>query len=796
MGLGRKLAVGTAGLAALGAGGIYHTARWMETTDQVPEVLGRSITPVDELPSFLPLNNKEGLICDQDPNNCKKTKALGVLNAKYQIPIPLAQMGSIPEVVIPIEDRTFYQNNGISGRGVARAILSTMRGNRQGGSTATSQTAKMLFAPASEETLKQEGVEDALRKLDDSWPRELLRKIPYKDKLIPKYGVQLAKLDDKEKSRALIRDAALQYHEFRLAMKLKEVYSDEQILEMYLNNIPLGRNTHGVEAASLAMYGKHTKDLDVPQAAMLVAQMTGPSNKDLSFDAYTDTDPDKVTDPKKREELIELKQERSQEMANLKARYIRIINSLEEQGKITGLTIKTPQGERLITDEEISKLSPVEHARMMSEKAEEYRNIDLYKYLIPYNPRLEVDMKNAAAIGGEHVVQMARSQALEILKGITNNPNMEKKDLAGYTIRLNIDNRAQAALTKAIREDPKLRTNNLEAAGVILDSQGHIIALTGSTDYKKTQVNMAIGQEGGGTGRPAGSGLKGLAAVFAIEHSNITVDTRLPHGHEVPVSAPKKYKEPNGKITRYDDAIIKPSHSCKLPEGGCTASVREIVARSMNEGAAQLVQNTSDDKTTGIEKFKSYLNEIGIPVAQPFPSVILGGQTGEAYTPLQLATGHSVLINDGRTVEHQLIAEILDSENKVVYKAPPPSNKQVLREDSVDGGLDAMSATVRETYGTAHGTFDLVRGPFSVAGKTGTANKITDTWFNFVFCGKKTNVSYPASQYAASIWTGHAEGQKAQTNKKTAMSSKDVAHIGGRAVSQMIQSSEPCDVRD
>ncbi|HVL79690.1 MAG TPA: PBP1A family penicillin-binding protein [Sphingomicrobium sp.] len=65
-----------------------------------------------------------------------------------------------------------------------------------------------------------------------------------------------------------------------LAFRLESVLSKEQILELYLNQIFLGRNAYGVQAASRAYFDKDVADLNLPEAAYLAVLPKAPSNYD------------------------------------------------------------------------------------------------------------------------------------------------------------------------------------------------------------------------------------------------------------------------------------------------------------------------------------------------------------------------------------------------------------------------------------------------------------------------------------------------------------------------------------
>ncbi len=66
-----------------------------------------------------------------------------------------------------------------------------------------------------------------------------------------------------------------------LAKRIESVLSKQQILELYLNQIFLGRNAYGVQAASRAYFAKDVKDLSLAQSAFLATLPKNPSNFNL-----------------------------------------------------------------------------------------------------------------------------------------------------------------------------------------------------------------------------------------------------------------------------------------------------------------------------------------------------------------------------------------------------------------------------------------------------------------------------------------------------------------------------------
>jgi penicillin-binding protein 1C len=127
------------------------------------------------------------------------------------------------EATIAIEDRSFYQHGAIDLRGIARASLSIVLHQQiQGGSTLTQQLVKNSL-------LTQQ--------------QTILRKAK----------------------------------EVVLAFAAEIVYSKSQILEMYLNQTPYGGTSYGVEAAAQAYFGKHAKDLDLAESALLAGLPQAPT---------------------------------------------------------------------------------------------------------------------------------------------------------------------------------------------------------------------------------------------------------------------------------------------------------------------------------------------------------------------------------------------------------------------------------------------------------------------------------------------------------------------------------------
>jgi penicillin-binding protein 1A len=130
----------------------------------------------------------------------------------------------VPQAFIAIEDRRFHSHFGVDPLGIARAAFANVmhRGVSQGGSTITQQLAKNLF-------LTQD--------------RTFTRKL----------------------------------QELVLALWLERKFSKNEILELYLNRVYFGAGAYGVEAAAQRYFGKHARDMNLQEAAMLAGLVRSPS---------------------------------------------------------------------------------------------------------------------------------------------------------------------------------------------------------------------------------------------------------------------------------------------------------------------------------------------------------------------------------------------------------------------------------------------------------------------------------------------------------------------------------------
>jgi membrane peptidoglycan carboxypeptidase len=139
--------------------------------------------------------------------------------------IPFSDMNSnVRNASVSVEDKNFYHEGGISYSGIARSIIVdiTHLGKSQGASTIT-----------------QQYVRNSILTRDKTWARKI--------------------------------------KEIILSIEVNARYTKDQVLALYLNQIPYGRNAYGIEAGAQAYFGVDAQNLDLAEAAYMAALPQAPS---------------------------------------------------------------------------------------------------------------------------------------------------------------------------------------------------------------------------------------------------------------------------------------------------------------------------------------------------------------------------------------------------------------------------------------------------------------------------------------------------------------------------------------
>ena len=160
---------------------------------------------------------------------------------KQRIVVPSANIADVmKKAIVAIEDKRFYEHNGVDATGIARALVTNLGDSgRQGASTITQQYVRNSLA----ERGYLEGDADQVSAATEQTTERKLREMKY-------------------------------------ALALEKTQSKDEILTGYLNIAPFGPITYGVEAASQRYFSKSASELNYLEAALLAGLVQSPVQYD------------------------------------------------------------------------------------------------------------------------------------------------------------------------------------------------------------------------------------------------------------------------------------------------------------------------------------------------------------------------------------------------------------------------------------------------------------------------------------------------------------------------------------
>lgn len=253
------------------------------------------------------------------------------------------------------------------------------------------------------------------------------------------------------------------------------------------------------------------------------------------------------------------------------------------------------------------------------------------------------------------------------------------------------------------------------AAVVTLDSNGEIRAMVGGRDWSKSKVNLAIGKQGGGSGRQAGSTFKPLVLAAALEDGMSLRDTFAAPGQMT-------FNLPGGqwKVSNYGGSSFG------------RLDLIESTVNSVNTVYAQLAEKE------GPERMVEMARELGVSSdLQPVHSLVLG--SGEVSV-LDMASAYLTFAQRGVYAAPSPILEVKNADGDVLERFKP-QRKRVMEEKNAD----AINFALQQAVQRGTGTRAQIGKP--MAGKTGTTEDSGDAWF----------VGYTPSLSTA-LWMGYADG--------------------------------------
>lgn len=614
----------------------------------------------------------------------------GVPFAEYSIQkrivVPKREMASVlVQAIIATEDSEFYKHGGIDPKAILRAIVKDVieRRKAQGASTLTQQLAKQVFLTP-----------------DKTFRRKI--------------------------------------NEMFLAIQIEKDFTKDQIFELYANQVYLGHGAYGVEAASRLYFGKHAKELTLPEAAVLAALIRSPMY-------YTPINhPDRA-----------------------RARRNYVLERMLKEGFIT-----RPQYQQAVNAPIVlgtfKEAAPrvgayfAEEIRQYIENNPEFGAEHLYRSGLKVHSTLDLRIQQMAESALQRGLRRfdkrrgfrkpARNLVDEGLDPETwRDPSWSSEPFAtdrlypavvlnvtkdALTVRVHrqqIDLPAdrwswtkkkslEASLRRGdlvhvlLQEDAKTKERKwmfdqmplVQGAAVVLDVKtGEIRALVGGYDFQMSKFNRAVQSR-----RQTGSSFKPLVYGAAFETGLTPADTLFDAPVAIPVGdqtyAPKNYY---GKYA----GIV---------------TIQRALELSINVPAVKTYMMTGGDRVV------DFARRCGITAELPkYPSLSLGAA---GVSPLEMTAAYNVFANHGVHSRPRYIYRITDQTERVLQEIPSELSEATSPQVAFEIAYMMKGVIDR---GTAYAAHTLAK---PLAGKTGTTNGYTDAWF----------IGF-SPEYTVGVWTGY-----------------------------------------
>ena len=524
-----------------------------------------------------------------------------------------------------------------------------------------------------------------------------------------------------------------------LAIDIEKTFTKDQIFELYANQVYLGHGAYGVEAASRLYFGKHAKDLTVPEAA-LIAGLARTPMRDTPI-----THPDRALN-RRNHVLQRMFDEHYIKSRTQLAQYVNspiVLGTYKEEAPRVGAYFS-------------------EEIRQYIEHAPQYGIENLYQRGLKVYSTLDFRMQQAAENSLQRGLRTfdhrrgfrkpARNLISEGLDPLTyRDPAWSSEgyvvdklypsivlgvDTEKVTVRLNKDEIALPAASfkwtgkktmvgslrrgdvvyVRVDEDAKTKKHTwmldqlpqVQGAVVILDVKtGEIRALVGGYDFQISKFNRATQSR-----RQTGSSFKPFVYGAAFEKGLTPADTLFDAPIAIPVGnqiyAPKNYY---GKYA----GIV---------------TIQRALELSINVPAVKTYMMIGGDKVV------DFTRRLGVTAQmERYPSLALGAA---GVSPMEMTAAYNVFVNQGVYVKPRYIRKITDQTERVLEEQVPE-----LSEATSAQVVFELTKVMRGTIdrGTAYEAHTLAP---PIAGKTGTTNAYTDAWF----------IGF-SPEYTVGVWVGY-----------------------------------------
>ena len=522
-----------------------------------------------------------------------------------------------------------------------------------------------------------------------------------------------------------------------LAFRIERALSKERILELYLNQIYLGEGAYGVASASLEYFDKSINELNYVEAALLASLPKAPSRynpykniklakfrRNLVLNNLLDNN---YIDKKSYEQFINdkiiLKKRKKIFIEDTRYYVEDIRKDIVDQFGFDrvykqGFNIKTPLNlnlQNIATEVLREGLATYDKRKgwrgsltnkKISKDWHKYKDLEKFKLEKSINWELAIVKK---------IDQF--SIDIETEKKITGKINYDNISWAKkeFNELVNIGDIIYVKkFNKNIYELKQLPKVN--GGIVVMDPfTGRVVALSGGFSFKKSEFNRASQAL-----RQPGSAFKPFIYALALEN-NYSPSTLI-------LDAPLVLEQGT------DLKMWKPENYGKKFYGPST--LRMGLEKSRNLMTVRIA------KDLGLKKIVNFSKQLGI---YDNPSELLSISLGSAETTLlKLTSAYCSFVNGGKLVQPILIDRIQDSEGNTIFNNETRKCINCDQISFLSDEVPKISDNFTKIFSpeTAYQMTSMLEGvvkrgtgrrlkdlKLDLAGKTGTTNKNTDTWF-------------------------------------------------------------------
>jgi penicillin-binding protein 1A len=587
---------------------------------------------------------------------------------------------NLKDAVLAIEDRRFYQHNGIDITGVLRAIKNNVTGKaHEGASTITMQVAKNFF------TLP-------------NGKRTFITKV----------------------------------NEALLAIKIEHNLSKDKILELYINQIYLGQRSYGFAAASQVYYGKPLNKLNLAETAFLAGLPKAPSN----YNPFVNEKRGKVRQQEVLRDMYRfgfLKEEDYQSALNQPLRFKITKQSRDLSADYVAELVRDTLYQQYQDDIYSSGLNVYTTIRKSNQEA---ANNAVREGVLDYDLRhdyrgpekmldidtlpstenrvaLDIALDEFEVFNGyiPAVITRITPKSVQVHTKIGDNLDISGKGLAFVEKMLHNKDLSKrflkaGAVVRVVKLDGDwhiVQLPQVESALIALDPEnGAIRALVGGFDFNRSKFNHVTQawRQPGSSFKPfiySAALEKGYTAASIVEDAPITFSAAQ--------TGNKEWSPQN-----YENSFEGP------------ISLRNALAHSINTIAIRVLQDI------GPSYAQSYITRFGFE-AKNHPAYLTMALGAGSATPWQMASAYAVFANGGYRVKPKLIAKIVDQHGNVISTTSfdHASNGAPRVIDSRNAFI--MNSMMQSVIRNGTASKALILGRSDIAGKTGTTNDHIDAWF-------------------------------------------------------------------